>query len=32
VYREIIGLSGPEYQKLVDDQVIGTTYLETAHA
>jgi benzylsuccinate CoA-transferase BbsF subunit len=32
VYREIIGLSGQEYQKLVDDQVIGTVYLETAHA
>jgi crotonobetainyl-CoA:carnitine CoA-transferase CaiB-like acyl-CoA transferase len=32
VYKEIIGLSGQEYQKLVDDQVIGTIYLETAHA
>jgi benzylsuccinate CoA-transferase BbsF subunit len=32
VYREIIGLSGEEYQKLVDDQAIGTVYLETAHA
>ena len=32
VFKEIIGLSGEEYQKLVDDQVIGTVYLETAHA
>jgi benzylsuccinate CoA-transferase BbsF subunit len=32
VYREVIGLSAEEYQKLVDDQVIGTVYLETAHA
>jgi crotonobetainyl-CoA:carnitine CoA-transferase CaiB-like acyl-CoA transferase len=32
VYKEVIGLSGEEYQKLVDDQVIGTVYLETAHA
>jgi hypothetical protein len=27
-----MGLSDEEYQKLVDDQVIGTVYLETAHA
>ena len=32
VYQEIIGLSAEEYQKLVDDQAIGTAYLETAHA
>jgi benzylsuccinate CoA-transferase BbsF subunit len=32
VYKEVMGLSGEEYQKLVDDQVIGTVYLETAHA
>ena len=32
VYKEVIGLSDGEYQKLVDDQIIGTTYLETAHA
>jgi crotonobetainyl-CoA:carnitine CoA-transferase CaiB-like acyl-CoA transferase len=32
VYKEVIGLSDQEYQKLVDDQIIGTTYLETAHA
>ena len=32
VYKELIGLSDQEYQKLVDDQVIGTVYLETAHA
>ena len=32
VYKEVIGLSDEEYQKLVDDQVIGTAYLETAHA
>jgi crotonobetainyl-CoA:carnitine CoA-transferase CaiB-like acyl-CoA transferase len=32
VYQELIGLSGEEYQKLIDDQVIGTVYLETAHA
>jgi CoA:oxalate CoA-transferase len=32
VYREIIGLSAEEYQQLVDDQSIGTVYLETAHA
>ncbi len=32
VYRQIIGLSDEEYQKLVDDQVIGTVYLESAHA
>ena len=32
VYKEIIGLSDEQYQKLVDDQVIGTIYLETAHA
>jgi crotonobetainyl-CoA:carnitine CoA-transferase CaiB-like acyl-CoA transferase len=32
VYKEVMGLSDEEYQKLVDDQVIGTVYLETAHA
>ena len=32
VYKEIIGLSDEQYQKLVDDQAIGTAYLETAHA
>ncbi len=32
VYKELIGLSDQEYQKLVDDQVIGSVYLETAHA
>ena len=32
VFKEVIGLSGEEYQKLVDDQVIGTVYLETAQA
>jgi crotonobetainyl-CoA:carnitine CoA-transferase CaiB-like acyl-CoA transferase len=32
VYKEVIGLSDQEYQKLVDDQVIGTVYLESAHA
>ena len=32
VYKEILGLSDQDYQKLADDQVIGTVYLETAHA
>ena len=32
VYKEVIGLSAEDYQKLVDDQVIGTVYLESAHA
>jgi crotonobetainyl-CoA:carnitine CoA-transferase CaiB-like acyl-CoA transferase len=32
VYKDIIGLSDQDYRKLVDDQVIGTVYLETAHA
>jgi crotonobetainyl-CoA:carnitine CoA-transferase CaiB-like acyl-CoA transferase len=32
VYKEVMGLSDEEYQKLVDDQLIGTVYLETAHA
>jgi benzylsuccinate CoA-transferase BbsF subunit len=32
VYRDVIGLSAEEYQKLVDDQSIGTVYLESAHA
>jgi crotonobetainyl-CoA:carnitine CoA-transferase CaiB-like acyl-CoA transferase len=32
VYKDVMGLSDEEYQKLVDDQVIGTVYLETAHA
>ncbi len=32
VYKEIIGLSDEQYQSLVDDQIIGTIYLETAHA
>jgi crotonobetainyl-CoA:carnitine CoA-transferase CaiB-like acyl-CoA transferase len=32
VYKEVIGLSDEEYAKLVDEQAIGTIYLETAHA
>ena len=32
VYKEIIGLSDEQYQSLVDAQIIGTVYLETAHA
>ena len=32
VYKDVMGLSDEEYQKLVDDQLIGTVYLETAHA
>ena len=32
VYKEIIGLSDEQYQSLVDAQIIGTIYLETAHA
>ena len=32
VYKELIGLSDEQYQSLIDDQVIGTVYLETAHA
>jgi len=32
VYKEIIGLSDQEYRQLVDDQSIGTVYLESAHA
>jgi crotonobetainyl-CoA:carnitine CoA-transferase CaiB-like acyl-CoA transferase len=32
VYKDLIGLSDEEYQKLVDEQVIGSVYLETAHA
>jgi crotonobetainyl-CoA:carnitine CoA-transferase CaiB-like acyl-CoA transferase len=32
VYKEIIGLPDQEYRQLVDDQSIGTVYLESAHA
>jgi crotonobetainyl-CoA:carnitine CoA-transferase CaiB-like acyl-CoA transferase len=32
VYREVIGLSAEEYQQLIDDESIGTSYLESAHA
>ena len=32
MYKDVIGLSDEEYRKLVDNQVIGTVYLETAHA
>jgi benzylsuccinate CoA-transferase BbsF subunit len=32
VYKDIIGLSDQDYQKLVDDDIIGTIYQETAHA
>jgi crotonobetainyl-CoA:carnitine CoA-transferase CaiB-like acyl-CoA transferase len=32
VYKELIGLSDEQYQSLIDDEVIGTVYLETAHA
>ncbi len=32
VYKDIIGLSDQDYQKLIDDDIIGTTYQETAHA
>ena len=32
VYKDLIGLSNHEYQSLIDDQIIGTAYLETAHA
>jgi crotonobetainyl-CoA:carnitine CoA-transferase CaiB-like acyl-CoA transferase len=32
VYKEIIGLSDEDYQKLVDDDIIGTVYQESAHA
>jgi benzylsuccinate CoA-transferase BbsF subunit len=32
VYKEIIGLSDQEYRKLIDDQAIGTAYLESARA
>ena len=32
VYKQLIGLSDEQYQSLIDDQVIGTAYLETAHA
>jgi len=32
VYKELLGLSEEEYQRLIDDQAIGDAYLETAHA
>ena len=32
VYKDLIGLSDEQYQSLIDDQIIGTVYLETAHA
>jgi benzylsuccinate CoA-transferase BbsF subunit/naphthyl-2-methylsuccinate CoA transferase subunit len=32
VFKKLIGLSDQQYQSLVDDQIIGTVYLETAHA
>jgi crotonobetainyl-CoA:carnitine CoA-transferase CaiB-like acyl-CoA transferase len=32
VYKDILGLSDQDYQKLVDDEVIGTIYQESAHA
>jgi crotonobetainyl-CoA:carnitine CoA-transferase CaiB-like acyl-CoA transferase len=32
VYKDIIGLSNQDFQKLVDDDIIGTVYQETAHA
>lgn len=30
VYKQILGLSEAEYQELLDEQIIGDTYLETA--
>ncbi len=32
VYKQLIGLSGEQYQSLIDDQAIGTVYSEAAHA
>jgi benzylsuccinate CoA-transferase BbsF subunit len=32
VYKDIIGVPDDEYQKLIDNEIIGTVYLETAHA
>ena len=32
VFKELLGLSDQQYQALIDDQIIGTAYLETAHA
>jgi crotonobetainyl-CoA:carnitine CoA-transferase CaiB-like acyl-CoA transferase len=31
VFKELLGLSDQQYQALIDDQIIGTVYLETAH-
>jgi crotonobetainyl-CoA:carnitine CoA-transferase CaiB-like acyl-CoA transferase len=30
VYKDILGLSDAEYQQLLDDQIAGDTYLDTA--